>query len=41
MTAGGFDFTAPECTVWMHEVGFRDLKVGPLTVLHAMITGVK
>jgi hypothetical protein len=41
MTAGGFDFTPADCTAWMREAGFQDLKVEPLTKLHAMITGVK
>lgn len=41
MTSGGFDFTPAECTAWMREVGFRSLRVEPLTRLHGMITGVK
>jgi hypothetical protein len=41
MTASGFDFTAADCTGWMDEVGFRDMRVDPLTSEISMVTGLK
>jgi hypothetical protein len=41
MTEGGFDFSAAECLSWMHDAGFRDRRVTPLTSTHSMIIGLK
>jgi hypothetical protein len=41
MTAGGFDFTAADCTDWMRDVGFRDMRVAPLTTDQSMVVGLK
>jgi len=41
MTAGGFDFSAADCTMWMHEAGFRNLRVEPLTSEISMVVGLK
>jgi O-methyltransferase domain/Dimerisation domain len=41
MTAGGFDFTAAECTGWMAEAGFHNLRTEPLTTEQSMIVGLK
>jgi hypothetical protein len=39
MTAGGFDFTGADCIAWMLEVGFRDMRVDPLTSDQSMVVG--
>jgi hypothetical protein len=41
MTASGFDFTGADCTEWMNEAGFRDVRVDPLTSEISMVTGLK
>ena len=41
MTAGGFDFTGPDCPAWMREVGFREMHVEPLTSEYSMVVGMK
>src|SRR5262249_45530422 len=41
MTEGGFEFTAAECICWMHDIGFRDIRVEPLTGDQSMIVGMK
>jgi hypothetical protein len=41
MTEGGFEFTAADCTGWMHDVGFHDMRVEALTNGQSMIVGVK
>ena len=41
MTAGGFDFTASECVVWMRDAGFRAMRREPLDATHTMIVGYK
>jgi hypothetical protein len=41
MTEGGFEFTAADCIGWMHEIGFRDIRVEPLTSDQSMIIGMK
>jgi hypothetical protein len=38
---GGFDFTGADCIGWMHETGFRDIRVEPLTAEQSMVVGVK
>lgn len=40
-SAGGFDFTGADCVGWMHEVGFGDIRVEPLTADQSMVVGVK
>lgn len=41
MTAGGFDFTGADCIIWMREVGFRDMRIEPLTSEQSMVVGIK
>jgi hypothetical protein len=41
MTEGGFDFSAADCTGWMRDAGFRDLRVESLTRAHSMVVGIK
>lgn len=41
MTAGGFDFSGADCTTWMREAGFRNLRVEPLTSEISMVVGQK
>jgi hypothetical protein len=41
LTAGGFDYSAADCFIWMREAGFRDIRTEPLTVDQSMIVGVK
>jgi hypothetical protein len=41
MTEGGFDFTAADCTGWMRDAGFREMRTEPLTDAHAMILAIK
>ena len=41
MTAGGFDFSGADCTGWMRDAGFRDMRVEPLTSEHYMVVGIK
>jgi hypothetical protein len=41
MTAGGFDFTGPDCIEWMSEAGFRDMRVVALTAGQSMVIGTK
>jgi len=40
-SSGGFDFTGADCTEWMHEAGFRDIRVEELTTEQSMILGIK
>lgn len=41
MTAGGFDFTGADCMGWLHEAGFHDVRMEPLTNEISMIIGHK
>jgi hypothetical protein len=41
MTAGGFDYTGADCTSWMREIGFRDIRIEPLTAEQSMVVGIK
>jgi O-methyltransferase domain/Dimerisation domain len=41
VTAGGFDFTAADCTGWMREAGFRHTRVEPLVLGLSMIVATK
>jgi SAM-dependent methyltransferase len=40
-STGGFDFTGAECIGWMHEIGFRGIRLEPLTTEQSMVVGVK
>lgn len=40
-SAGGFDYTGADCTSWMREVGFRDVRVVHLVGPDSMVIGVK
>jgi hypothetical protein len=40
-TPGGFDFTGRECSEWMREAGFRDIRVEPLAGGKSMVVGLK
>jgi hypothetical protein len=40
-TAGGFEYGAAECRAWMRDVGFRDMRVTPLTADQSMVIGIK
>lgn len=40
-TPGGFGYTAAECTAWMREAGFRDIRVEPLVGPDSMVVGRK
>jgi hypothetical protein len=41
MSTGGFDFTGADCTGWMREAGFRDIRIETLTADQSMVVGVK
>jgi hypothetical protein len=41
MTAGGFDFSGSDCIGWMREIGFRNLRVEPLTTDQSMVVAEK
>jgi O-methyltransferase domain/Dimerisation domain len=38
---GGFNFTGTACIGWMHETGFRDIQLDPLTPDQSMVVGMK
>lgn len=40
-TPGGFDYTGAQCTAWMREAGFREVRVEPLIGADSMVVGVK
>ena len=40
-TPAGFDYTGADCRGWMHETGFRDVKIVPLQGPYAMAVGRK
>jgi len=40
-TPGGFDYTGADCTAWMHEVGFQQVRVEHLTGPDSMVVGIK
>ena len=40
-TPGGFDYTGADCSRWMREVGFRDIRVEHLTGPDSMVIGIK
>jgi O-methyltransferase domain/Dimerisation domain len=41
MTAGGFDFTGADCTSWMRDAGFHDVRIEPLTSEISTVIGLK
>jgi hypothetical protein len=40
-TQGGFDYTAADCSSWMKEAGFRQLRVAHLAGPDSMVVGIK
>ncbi|WP_397569697.1 methyltransferase [Schlesneria sp. T3-172] len=40
-TPGGFDFSGADCAGWMSEVGFKQIRVEPLSGPDSMVVGIK
>ncbi|MCB1019040.1 MAG: methyltransferase [Acidobacteria bacterium] len=40
-TPGGFDYTGADCKGWMHEAGFREASVRPLSGVDSMVVAIK
>lgn len=40
-TAGGFEYTDAECTSWMQEAGFREIRIEPLGDTQTAVVGIK
>ncbi|MDG0024691.1 methyltransferase [Trinickia sp. Y13] len=40
-TPGGFDYTGAQCREWMQQVGFKQVRVEPLTGTDSMVIGTK
>jgi hypothetical protein len=40
-TKGGFDFTGADCRHWMHDAGFKETRVEPLSGPDSMVIGLK
>jgi hypothetical protein len=40
-TRGGFDYTGADCTAWMREAGFKQMRVEHLSGPDSMVVGVK
>jgi hypothetical protein len=40
-TPGGFDYTGADCTGWMREAGFREIRVEHLVGMDSMVVGIK
>ena len=40
-TAGGFDYTGPDCERWMREAGFSETYVQHLVGPDSMVVGIK
>ncbi len=40
-TPGGFDYTGADCTAWLKEAGFRDIRVEHLIGPDSMVIGIK
>ncbi|MEI6000002.1 methyltransferase [Paraburkholderia bengalensis] len=40
-TPGGFDYTGAQCREWMQEVGFKQIRVEPLTGPDSMVIGTR
>ncbi len=40
-TRGGFDYTGADCSSWLNEAGFREIRVEPLAGPDSMVVGIK
>jgi hypothetical protein len=40
-SSGGFNFTGADCTAWMRQAGFRDIRVDSLTKEQSMVVASK
>jgi hypothetical protein len=40
-TREGFDFTGEDCTGWLKEAGFAEMRVEPLVGPDSMVIGLK
>jgi hypothetical protein len=40
-TRGGFDFTGADCSSWMRDAGFHDIRVEHLAGPDSMVVGIK
>jgi hypothetical protein len=40
-TPAGFDFTGADCSTWMREAGFKEIRVEPLLGPNSMVVGTK
>jgi ubiquinone/menaquinone biosynthesis C-methylase UbiE len=40
-TAGGFEYSDAECTSWMQEAGFHEIRIEPLNSIHTAVIGSK
>jgi hypothetical protein len=40
-TPAGFDFTGADCSTWMREAGFKEIRVEPLLGPNSMVIGTK
>ncbi|MCI0618440.1 methyltransferase, partial [bacterium] len=40
-TRGGFDFTGADCSSWMRDAGFHDIRVEHLAGPDSMVIGIK
>jgi hypothetical protein len=40
-TAGGFDYSGADCTAWMKEAGFKNVRVAHLVGPDSMVVGIK
>ena len=41
VTSGGFVYTGSECSSWMREAGFHDIRIEELTATESMVVGIK
>ena len=41
VTSGGFAYTGFECSSWMRDAGFHDIRVEELTAAESMVVGIK
>ncbi len=40
-TPGGFDYTGADCTLWLKEAGFSQVRVRHLVGPDSMVIGIK
>jgi hypothetical protein len=40
-TQAGFDFTGADCSAWMRDAGFNEIRVQPLSGPNSMVVGIK